>query len=703
MKPLLLRLTKATNVSSIRRITGTSALGLSILFSLWGCQPEPVDEATPVPTPTPPTTFTPSFNFQTTNTVKVSIKGKDAVGGILTLPNIEIYDKDPLEGGVLIANGSTGSSGEFSSFLSLPTYLSQVYVISNFVGVISQAILPIADNSIQYTFQVPNQTGARTAGTVVGQPYPYPGEAPVGYITSSGVPNYIDSYESLSNAFLSEVNAALPEKKSIPNDPDRKQYLVETSSNDTQIKVGDKGEQESDVWISFLGEVTSARSSLGYYTYVGTSPTEQELNAKKMIFPNCSMTNSGGNMVPGSRVYLGKFKAGTKLGWFIIANAWDGTKIAPAGRDVLYSNPNLNNSIADVSLRKHSISLKFANAKKMVIGFEDWKRTNKSSDQDFNDVLFYVTANPFSCLPGDNPIYSDCNKNSIPDQNEPDSESECLQKTIETKGTLAFEDRWPKIGDFDMNDLVMDYTHTIKTTASGKVIKLLSKFTVKAIGAGYSNGFGFTLPIASQGVATLQSGSQTVGTYVGRQEQGQDQFTVILFDNAYNLSNGAIGKKVNVTKGEAVSVMGSIETTILFSQRPKLISLGADFTAPFNPFIIANQKRGYEIHLPGKIPTKLADSSIFQTEDDNTTKPIGGIYPAPSLINMYYRTKNNAYTKGHLYYALNLPGNFQWPVEYASIGKAYKKFGSWADSNGTLNTDWYLGTGTDYRDDSKLF
>jgi uncharacterized repeat protein (TIGR01451 family) len=60
-------------------------------------------------------------------------------------------------------------------------------------------------------------------------------------------------------------------------------------------------------------------------------------------------------------------------------------------------------------------------------------------------------------------------------------------------GTLAFEDLWPGKGDYDFNDLVIDYQFEIITNSSNFVEQVVGTFVLKAFGASFENGFGFQL------------------------------------------------------------------------------------------------------------------------------------------------------------------------------------------------------------------
>ncbi len=75
--------------------------------------------------------------------------------------------------------------------------------------------------------------------------------------------------------------------------------------------------------------------------------------------------------------------------------------------------------------------------------------------------------------------------------------------------------------------------------------------------------------------------------------------------------------------------------------------------------------------MPNEYPTDLADNKLFGTMDDR------------SGIDGYYRTANN------LPWAIDVPYDFEYPVEGKAINFVYKRFVDWAKSGGTQYTDWY--------------
>jgi len=243
-------------------------------------------------------------------------------------------------------------------------------------------------------------------------------------------------------------------------------------------------------------------------------------------------------------------------------------------------------------------------------------------------------------------------------------------------GTLAFEDLWPNKGDFDFNDMVVNYNFTNIYNANNQLVEIISAFKVKAFGAAYRNGFGFELPFDPSYVAQVD-GQQISHYYIQRNnngtEAGQSKATIIVFDDAYELMPPPQGYFVNTeTEAPYVDPISITVTTTLQTPWDGTINPTNSDWAPYNPFIISNGERDREVHLPGYTPTDLVDQSKFGSGDDS------------SLNTGYYRTINS------LPWALHLTSEWQHPRERIDIVNAYYNFASWAESGGTANNDWYI-------------
>lgn len=214
----------------------------------------------------------------------------------------------------------------------------------------------------------------------------------MGTFTSNGVPNYLDGRDNVTANFVTRINASLPERYPVPS------YNPQYITNGTQTNI--ELTQDADVWVTFVAEGAGYMNVLGYYTYDTANPLTTAPNNRdiKIIFPNVSALGSGGGLVAGDRVKLGTFPAGTGIGWVLLANAWKGgTTGVGTPLWTLFSNRIFNPESVD-ALKFHNVLLFDKETNRIVLGFEDIRRDNTSCDNDFNDAIFYITANPITSI-----------------------------------------------------------------------------------------------------------------------------------------------------------------------------------------------------------------------------------------------------------------------------------------------------------------
>jgi LruC domain-containing protein len=256
-------------------------------------------------------------------------------------------------------------------------------------------------------------------------------------------------------------------------------------------------------------------------------------------------------------------------------------------------------------------------------------------------------------------------------------------------GTLAFEDLWPGQGDYDFNDLVLDYRIETTTNALNLVRDIRLAFSIRAIGASLPSGFGFQF-----GNDKLKSSDIRVSGYniqsdlyqidANGTEARQAKPTIIVFDRAIRLLQSQGGSGVNTDP--AFPFVSPFKINILVDIVSGQYTTEEIGVLNFNPFIIVNQDRGKEIHLPDHVPTSLASSALFGTGQDDSD----------ASRSRYYKTS------GNLPWALNLPQGFDYPVEKSQITSAYHLFGDWAVSGGKKYSDWYLDK-AGYRDNMFIY
>ncbi|MBN1650209.1 MAG: LruC domain-containing protein [Bacteroidales bacterium] len=238
--------------------------------------------------------------------------------------------------------------------------------------------------------------------------------------------------------------------------------------------------------------------------------------------------------------------------------------------------------------------------------------------------------------------------------------------SISGLGSYAFEDLWPYQGDYDFNDLVLNYRYTNVLNADGLLVETKMYFIIKNVGGSFKNGFGIELDVNKDLVEQV-SGYSLTDDIVSLNGQGieadQAKTVLILFDNAKNYEN--ISNKV-------------MNLTITYTQ-----PIAPNLLGEFNPFIFVNGDRGREVHLPNFKPTSLASTDLLGSGDDISNAATG----------KYYTNSLN------LPWAINIIDDFDYPTEKSPIIAAYLKFAAWAESGGTLYPDWYMDK-ADYRNNT---
>ncbi|UOB19067.1 DUF4114 domain-containing protein [Abyssalbus ytuae] len=233
-----------------------------------------------------------------------------------------------------------------------------------------------------------------------------------------GTPLYMELDDVIDQATMDLVHNSLPESYPVPEyNP---HYL--SSGYDTDIKLL----QSSSVYVTFLEEGAGYKNVLGFYTYdLNTGPfTKPKPEDITIVFPNVSRLGSGGGLIEGNKVKIGDFPANTGIGWVLLANGWNGS-VTP-GLWQLFSNPDFNPE-SNPDLRQHNVLLKDNENERIILGFEDIRRDYGSCDNDFNDAVFYVTAD----------TYSDINLNNFADINDATDISSANDGGLESNGDLA--------------------------------------------------------------------------------------------------------------------------------------------------------------------------------------------------------------------------------------------------------------------------
>ncbi|MDD4578962.1 MAG: LruC domain-containing protein, partial [Anaerolineaceae bacterium] len=248
-----------------------------------------------------------------------------------------------------------------------------------------------------------------------------------------------------------------------------------------------------------------------------------------------------------------------------------------------------------------------------------------------------------------------------------------------TSVTYLFEDNWPLLGDYDMNDVVMDVTPTYMTNSENKVTQLRLDVVLRALGATKRLAVGLQLDGIYPSMITNVTRSSKVGVNetvfptdkTKGLENGQTFAVIPIFDIAFEALGKSSPEITNTIKGGGNSGSSmSVPIIVIFNTPVDIESLSID---KFNLFLVNG---GYtssrdEIHLSGYQPTDKANTSKFGAADDNSNS------------GRLYTSKNN------MIWALAIPGSSSYPTEWTSIRLAFPQFQDWVLSGGGSNKTWY--------------
>jgi len=623
-----------------------------------------------------------NFEFKTTNEIGFSIQLLTNDDKPIKNVRVDIMDGASDLNGNILFSGSTDNFGVFSAKAEIPSYMKQVVVNTDYIGIPNDVLLDLVVPATSITLggsaplKIQTIQSKYTTNNLVSLGKATDFSYRLGtWETVNGKPNYlVTPRDVVSSSFLANVNTSLPERRPVPiYNP---AYLSNTAERNVKINA------ISDVWITFVHEGAGYRNSLFYYVYNVNNPpaTRNDIDSLIVVFPNASYSGSGGNLTTGDKVLIGRFGPDTAIGFAISADGYRSTGIQ---NGVLYfSEKTLNTNESNIAKKEHSVLFFDNTTDRFLFAFEDLNRTSGASDEDFNDVVFYAKANPVTAINQTNvlpiTIFTDTDNDGIADNLEdyPNDATKAYNNyypSVSGMATVAFEDQWPSKGDYDLNDLVINYRYNVITNASNNVVKVEGKFKPRAAGGVYKNAFAVEFPTLKSNVKNVIGASL---------ESNATKAVITLFENSRILFNN----QFNTVSTEQYK---NVDTISISFELNTPISLNSFTLGSYNPFVYVNESgkgRGFEIHLPGKMPTNLANTSIFGTSNDGTNLASG----------IYYKTKNN------LPYAINIPVSFNYPKEKVQIVNAYSFFATWAASGGSIKSDWYLNN-SGYRNNLNIY
>ena len=280
----------------------------------------------------------------------------------------------------------------------------------------------------------------------------------------------------------------------------------------------------------------------------------------------------------------------------------------------------------------------------------------------------------------------------------PDGEVEDYQVTLEKSSvavstypsksgwsTVAFEDNWPFVADYDMNDLIAQLrTHRYKNSSG--YVKVVIEGNMAAAGADYANGFGIRLegvPRDAIDEDKIEFTIQNRKIKTSPLEAGRKEAILIVTENMFDVISAGRGCKFYRTEAGC----GSDPEFNFKISVPFKVPQNVELSGVFDPFLFATPDafhgahfvtppgRSYEIHLKNKKPTEAFDSTLFANVGQDLSNPDNGYY---------FLTGNS------LPWAIEIGTQWRYPLEFVEIVSAYPGFSKYASSNGQENKDWYL-------------
>lgn len=207
----------------------------------------------------------------------------------------------------------------------------------------------------------------------------------LGTYDSTGKPSYLITKDTISSSLLSFVGNTLPNKTDLRTT--NPELLTTKAIADIAIT------QSSDVFITFVSQGGQTTNTFAFYTYPTNQPpaSTKDIPTITYVFPNSGRSTP---LQPGDKVKIGRFEAGTSIGFVLMQKAWNSTTNAIDPKSVHFCSNDVLNPEVDPNLQKHAVLINYPAENKVLIGFEDLNRTEPSCDHDFNDVVVYCTVKP---------------------------------------------------------------------------------------------------------------------------------------------------------------------------------------------------------------------------------------------------------------------------------------------------------------------
>ena len=693
----------------MKKILAIAVLGLilsSCVKGFDGMEPEP----TPTPDPTPASKVPNTFDFSTVQKVKLNVDysafqtyGPVFFGVYTQNPFVSVDDAPDDQWNEAVSpifEDYTEANGKYSVTIELPTYAQHLYIATgNFFTGMHLMETDVQNGTASVVAENNNVASTRSITRALG-----PGESTDDLSklklsqTTKGVKiykewkNWLGTWNSASGRPDYMLDKTTADSKLVCSDAEMESLFAAvgaafTSGSDMNKEYCSAPdlllEKDSEVSFTVLGSASCWNSSLGYYYYTDDNkPTKPEDINIIMVFPNTQDgqwpravknnlesyqgnigVNRGDvvqlmyypNIANNDKTGATKvFPKGTRIGFILRTQGWgmqgndysirckgpkywsnkystwcattDGLSYSSDGGK--FPNPNGESRAAKFNY-KTSDGQTYT-----IISFEDCV-----DDQDFDDLIFALNpVGVFANLP------------------------EVGNRKSSTNGVYAFEDLWPKAGDYDLNDALVNVKHEKEFNDKGKIIKETFYLTT------YQNYVELTSGLA----LTLETKTNPQTIVMKKIAKGS---TVV--EDASFTKDGNVYYLTSNFKGE----LGTTYILELSYKNP--LGSSADL-ASIKPFIYRSEgDKNWEVHIPMEAPTAKMKTSYFGTADD-CSDPSKGLY--------FVREGN--YPFAFYLHGVNI-NVFEETIlkrenESKRIDEFFPGFLEWSTSNGTKNQNWYI-------------
>jgi LruC domain-containing protein/uncharacterized repeat protein (TIGR01451 family) len=223
---------------------------------------------------------------------------------------------------------------------------------------------------------------------------------------------------------------------------------------------------------------------------------------------------------------------------------------------------------------------------------------------------------------------------------------------------VAYEDMYPKLGDYDFNDLVVAYQVQFGMNSNNQVVKIMGNAYLLAKGAAYSHDWHVRINLPA-GVKTA------VGCSTALAATPQTRFNC---------------------NGVTPPVASGTVDVVVFADTGKIFpSQFTDYRKVFTNTLfgaayLKGPKSTFIINLdqpvdPANIGTAPFDPYLY-VRDTKQTIQLLQFNPAIKDANGYP-------------YAMLMPSGWNWPYEKTDIRKAYTQFNDFAATQGASSVNWY--------------